>query len=78
MAGIRNSARLPVHLKSTIETPIATVTETRTNSAERAVVTFSSLVMNKMKKGMRSWNGSLNVFATKTIAVQTTASRSAT
>ena len=50
----------------------------KTISALIVMVTFYSFVMNKMKKGMRSWNGILKVYVTNTITVHTMASRSVT
>src|SRR5258708_25644954 len=72
MAGILNSARPLVYLKIRIDAPTATVMANKAKSAVIAVVTFSSLTVNKTKKGSTSSSGNRNVFDTKTSAGQAT------
>src|SRR5258708_11739539 len=70
IAGIRNSARSPAYLKIRIDAPTATVIANKAKTAVIAVVTFSSLDVNKTRKGRTSWSGNLNEFDTKTTAVR--------
>ena len=54
MAGILNSARPLVYLKIKMDAPTATVMENKAKSAVIAVVTSSSLTVNKTRKGRMS------------------------